>query len=176
MSEKTHIFVHELREKSNMLHAGDGILLSGTVYCARDAAHKRLMTLISEGAPLPFEMDGAVIYYCGPTPAKPDMPIGSAGPTTSTRMDSFMPTLLDMGLLATIGKGGRSSEACRAMLEHKAIYLCAVGGAGAIAASRIKSCEVIAFPELGCESVKKMVFDRFPLVVGIDINGNSVFK
>ncbi len=176
MGEKKHIWVNELRSSAKELSAGDGILLSGTVYCARDAAHKRIMSLIEQGSPLPFELDGAVIYYCGPTPAKPGMPIGSAGPTTSARMDSFMPTLLDLGLLATIGKGGRSPEVCLAMLEHKAIYFCAVGGAGAIAASRIKSCEVIAFPELGCESVKKMAFDRFPLIVGIDINGNSVFK
>ncbi len=176
MNERKHIFVNELREKASELHAGDGILLSGTVYCARDAAHKRIMALIKDGSPLPFDMKDAVIYYCGPTPAKPDMPIGSAGPTTSARMDSFMPTLLDMGLLATIGKGDRSPEVCKAMLEHGAIYLCAVGGAGAVASSRITSCEVIAFPELGCESVKKMVFDRFPLVVGIDIHGNSLFK
>ncbi len=176
MDGRKHIFVSELKEKANELHAGDGILLSGTVYCARDAAHKKIMKLIEDGSPLPFDIKDSVIYYCGPTPAKPGMPIGSAGPTTSTRMDPFMPRLLSLGLLATIGKGGRKPDVCQAMLEHGAIYLCAVGGAGAIAASSITSCEVIAFPELGCESVKKMEFDRFPLIVGIDINGNSIFE
>ncbi len=176
MENRRHIYVDELREQSKTLIAGEGILLSGTVYCARDAAHKRIMALIENGAPLPFDIKDAVIYYCGPTPAKPGMAIGSAGPTTSTRMDSFMPKLLSMGLLATIGKGPRKPDVRKAMLDHGAIYLCAVGGAGAIAASRIKSCEIIAFPELGCESVKRMEFDRFPLVVGIDATGRSVFN
>ncbi len=175
MNERKHLHVSELKCRVHELSAGEGILLSGTVYCARDAAHKRIMSLINNSSPLPFDINGAVIYYCGPTPARPDMPIGSAGPTTSTRMDSFMPKLLDMGLLATIGKGGRKPEVCKAMQAHGAVYLCAVGGAGAVAASCIRSCDIIAFPELGCESVKKMKFDKFPLVVGIDINGNSLF-
>lgn len=157
------------------LRAGDELFLSGTVYCARDAAHKRIMALIEKGEPLPFPIKDAVIYYCGPTPAKPGMPIGSAGPTTSTRMDCFMETLLDMGLLATIGKGARKKEVEKKMLEMGALYLCAMGGAGAIAAKSITSCEVIAFDELGCESVKKMTFDSFPLVVGNDLYGGSLF-
>ena len=157
------------------LRAGDEIFLSGTVYCARDAAHKRIMALIEKGEPLPFPIKDAVIYYCGPTAAKPGMAIGSAGPTTSTRMDGFMETLLDMGLLATIGKGGRKDNVNKKMLEKGALYLCAMGGAGAIAAKSITDCEVIAFDELGCESVKKMVFDKFPLVVGNDIHGGTLF-
>lgn len=157
------------------LHAGDTVYLSGVVYCARDAAHKRLVSLIERGEPLPFPLDGAVIYYCGPTEAKPGMAVGSAGPTTSARMDGFMDVLLDKGLLATIGKGGRSESVCKKMKQHGAIYLCAMGGAGAIYSKSIVSCEVIGFPELGCESVKKMVFKDFPLIVGYDIYGKSVF-
>ena len=175
MNTPKHINTADIRTAANELRAGDEIFLSGTVYCARDAAHKRIMALIKEEKPLPFEIKDAVIYYCGPTPAKPGMPIGSCGPTTSTRMDGFMPTLLDMGLAATVGKGGRKPEVCEAMLKNKALYLCAMGGAGAIAAKCIKSCDVIAFDELGCESVKKMEFDNFPLVVGIDIYGGSLF-
>lgn len=176
MENTRNICVTELRERLSELHAGDAITLSGTVYCARDAAHKRIMKLIENGEKLPFDIKDAVIYYCGPTPAKPNMPIGSAGPTTSTRMDGFMDTLLAMGLLATIGKGPRKVHVNEKMKEYGAIYLCAMGGAGAIAAKCIKKCEVIAFDELGCESVKRMEFDNFPLVVGYDIFGNSVFN
>ncbi len=176
MNNVKHITVELLETEIPTLKAGDTVYLSGTVYCARDAAHKRLMKLIECGETLPFDINGAVIYYCGPTQAKPDMAVGSAGPTTSSRMDSFMDTLLDLGLIATIGKGGRSESVCNKMLEKGAIYLCAMGGAGAIAAKSIISCEVIAFPELGCESVKKMLFKDFPLVVGIDAHGGSLFR
>lgn len=133
------------------------------------------MALIEKGEPLPFPIKDAVIYYCGPTPAKPGMPIGSCGPTTSSRMDSFMATLIDLGLVATIGKGGRCAAVNKKMREKGVLYLCAMGGAGAIAAESITECEVIAFPELGCESVKKMIFKDFPLVVGNDIHGGSLF-
>ena len=133
------------------------------------------MALIEKGEPLPFPIKDAVIYYCGPTPAKPGMPIGSCGPTTSSRMDSFMATLIDLGLVATIGKGGRCESVNKRMLENGVLYLCAMGGAGAIAAESITDCEVIAFSELGCESVKKMIFKDFPLVVGNDIHGGSLF-
>lgn len=175
MNQAKYLTTENLKSNISSLHAGDVIYLSGTVYCARDAVHKKLMSLIEQGKALPFEIKDAIIYYCGPTPAKPGMPIGSCGPTTSTRMDSFMPTLLKMGLLATIGKGGRSEEVNKEMLKYKAVYLCAMGGAGAIAAKSIKSVEVIAFDELGCESCKKMIFDNFPLIVGNDIHGNSLF-
>lgn len=176
MSNCKYLNTENLRDTLSDLKAGDAVYLSGTVYCARDAAHKRIMSLIREGKPLPFEIKDAVIYYCGPTPAKPGMAIGSCGPTTSSRMDGFMEELLEMGLLATIGKGGRSKEVNDAMKKHGAVYLCAMGGAGAIAASCIKSVEVIAFEELGCESCKKMVFENFPLVVGNDIYGSSLFS
>jgi len=173
---KYYLNTVNLKENLNLLHAGDEVFLSGTVYCARDAAHKRIVKLIEDGKDLPFPIKNAVIYYCGPTPARPGSVIGSAGPTTSSRMDGFMPILLKKGLLATIGKGGRSEIVNKAMLEYGAIYLAAMGGAGAIAAKCIKSCEVIAFPELGCESVKKMEFCDFPLIVGNDIYGASLFS
>ncbi len=176
MDSVKHINSSNIREAAQYLRAGDELFLSGTVYSARDAAHKRMLMLIELGAPLPFDLKDAVIYYCGPTPARPGMPIGSCGPTTSSRMDSFMPKLLSLGLAATIGKGNRSEEVRQEMIRHGSIYLCAMGGAGAIAARCITSCEVIAFEELGCESVKKMEFRDFPLVVGIDIKGNSLFK
>lgn len=177
MTEKAaRINTSEIRQAAHSLRAGDEIFLSGTVYSARDAAHKRIFELIERGDKLPFDINDAVIYYCGPTPAKPGMPIGSCGPTTSSRMDSFMPKLIELGLAATIGKGGRNETVCSEMLSHGCIYLCAMGGAGAIAARCIKSCEVIAFEDLGCESVKKMEFCDFPLVVGTDIFGNSLFK
>ena len=133
------------------------------------------MALIEKGEPLPFPIKDAVIYYCGPTATKPGMVIGSAGPTTSTRMDGYMDTLIDLGLLATIGKGGRKEHVNKKMLENGVLYLCAMGGAGAIAAESITECEVIAFAELGCESVKRMTFKDFPLVVGNDIHGGSLF-
>ncbi len=174
--EAIKINTADLKSAIPALKAGDAVLLSGTVYCARDAAHKKIMQLIAEKKPLPFDIDGAVIYYCGPTEAKPGFAVGSAGPTTSSRMDGFMDTLLDMGLIATIGKGARGDSVNKKMLQKGAIYLCAMGGAGAIAAKSITQCEVIAFPELGCESVKKMTFSDFPLVVGNDIHGNSLFK
>ena len=147
------------------LTAGSHILLSGTVYTARDAAHKRIAESIKAGEPLPFELDGAVIYYAGPTAAKPGAVIGSCGPTTATRMDKFAPTLYDMGVAATIGKGIRSPEVTEAAKRNKAFYFQAVGGAGALAAKYITSMEVIAYPDLGCESIKKLTFENFPLIV-----------
>lgn len=173
---KHYLNTENIRSRATSLYVGDEVFLSGTVYCARDAAHKRIVKLIEEDAPLPFPIKDAVIYYCGPTPARPGEVIGSAGPTTSSRMDAFMPVLLKNGLFATIGKGGRSPEVNKEMLTYGAVYFAAVGGAGAIAASCIKKCEVIAFPELGCESVKKMEFSEFPLIVGNDIHGGTLFK
>lgn len=158
------------------LKAGDKVELSGTVYTARDAAHKRIIQLINNGEPLPFELKGAAIYYAGPTAAKDGMVIGSCGPTTSGRMDVYAPTLLDMGLSAMIGKGERSSEVVDAMVRNKAVYFCAIGGAGALACRCITECEVIAFEDLGCESVKRLTFDRFPLIVAIDCMGGDIFS
>lgn len=168
--------VSEIPQKLGELHAGDEILLSGTVYTARDAAHAELCKMIAEERELPFELFGAAIYYAGPTPAKNGMPIGSCGPTTSSRMDKFTSALIERGVCATIGKGNRSSEVVEAMKKHGAVYLCAVGGAGALAARCIVSAEVIAFPELGCEAVRKLKIKDFPLIVGIDAFGNGIFK
>ena len=166
----------ELKEKASELHAGDRVILSGVVYTSRDAAHKRIVKLIEEGGELPFDLDGACIYYAGPTPAPEGLPIGSCGPTTSGRMDPFAPLLLDRGLAAMIGKGGRDEAVCDAIVRNKAVYLCAVGGAGALAAKSVKECKEIAFFDLGCESVKRIVLDKFPLIVGIDCHSGSLFK
>ena len=166
----------ELKEKTVMLHAGDRVILSGTVYTSRDAAHKRLKALIESGEKLPFELDGSCIYYAGPTPAPEGLPIGSCGPTTSSRMDPFAPLLLDHGLVAMIGKGERNEDVCKAICRNKAVYLCAIGGAGALAAKCVEECEEIAFFDLGCESVKRITIKDFPLVVGIDCHGGSMFN
>jgi len=172
----TEIHTSTLRLLAPTLRAGDLIYLSGTVYTARDAAHKRIFSLIDEGKELPFEIKDSLIYYAGPTPARSGMVIGSCGPTTASRMDPFAPRLLDMGLLAMIGKGERSEEVRRAVIRNSALYLCAVGGAGALSSKCITSCKVIAFDDLGCESIKRLTFSRFPLDVGIDTEGNSIFK
>ena len=166
----------DVKDWAKTLKAGDEILLSGVVYTARDAAHKRINALLDEGKPLPFDLDGATVYYAGPTPEKPGMPIGSCGPTTSTRMDVFSPRFLDLGLKCMIGKGNRGREVVDAIMRNQAVYLCAIGGAGALAARCVKSLEVIAFEDLGCESVKKLVIDKFPLYVGIDSKGGSLFE
>lgn len=178
MSETQQVLkinVDDLPKLAETLNAGDKILLSGTVYTSRDAAHKRMMTLLDEGKPLPFEMKGAAIYYAGPTPAKPGMAIGSCGPTTSGRMDPYAPHLLDIGLAAMIGKGERSQSVVDAIVRNKAVYLCAIGGAGALACKCIKSCEVIGFEDLGCESVKRLYIEEFPLIVAIDCKGGNMF-
>ena len=176
MSEALKIDASELKKYANKLKAGDKIFLSGTVYTSRDAAHKRIMAMIDAGEKLPYDIDNAVIYYAGPTPAPEGKPIGSCGPTTSGRMDKFAPKLLDMGLAAMIGKGERSKEVRDAVVRNGAVYLCAVGGAGALAAHCIKKCEVIAFEDLGCESVKKLYIEDFPLIVADDCNGGDIFS
>lgn len=158
------------------LKIGDKILLSGTVYTARDAAHKRIFELMNRKENLPFPIENSVIYYAGPTPTPENMAIGSCGPTTSCRMDPYSPTLYNLGLTATIGKGERAKEVIDAIKTNCAIYLCAIGGAGALAATSITDCEVIAFEDLGCESIKRLTFKDFPLYVGIDSNGNSIFE
>lgn len=175
MAEYT-LNTNELKEKATMLKAGDRVLLSGTVYTSRDAAHKRIFAALKNGEKLPYDLNGAAIYYAGPTPAPESLAIGSCGPTTSGRMDPYAPTLLDAGLTAMIGKGERSDEVCEAICRNKGVYLCAIGGAGALASKCIKSCEVIAYEDLGCESVKKLEFDNFPLIVAIDCNGGNLFK
>lgn len=170
------ISAQDLKSCAKELHIGDKILLSGVVYTARDAAHKRIAALLDSGGELPFPLEGAVIYYAGPTPAPPGKPIGSCGPTTSGRMDPYAPRLLDLGLGGMIGKGERSKAVQEAVARNEAVYLCAVGGAGALAARCIKSMEVIAFEDLGCESVKRLVIEDFPLVVANDAQGGDLFS
>lgn len=166
----------ELAEKSEMLKSGDRVLLSGEIFTSRDAAHKRLCDALRRSEPLPFSIKGACIYYAGPTPCAPGRIIGSCGPTTSGRMDIFTPLLLDAGLKAMIGKGERNDAVCKSIADNKAVYLCAVGGAGALAAKCIKACEETAYPELGCESIKKLTVEDFPLLVAIDCRGGNLFK
>jgi len=175
MKEYT-INTSSLKEYCSHLKAGDKIYLSGTVYTARDAAHKRIFELLDEGKSLPFPIENSVIYYAGPTPTPENLAIGSCGPTTSCRMDSFTPRLLELGVIATIGKGERNSAVIEAIKSNGSVYLCAIGGAGALAALSITECEVVAFEDLGCESIKKLEFNNFPLIVGIDSNGGNIFK
>jgi len=173
----TELKIHtdHLRQEIPRLHAGDRILLSGTVYTARDAAHKRLMALLDEGAALPFPLQDAVIYYCGSTPAPEGLPIGACGPTTSGRMDPYTPRLYERGVCATIGKGARDAATCAAIQQYGGIYLCAIGGAGALAARHIRAASVIAFDDLGCEAIKQLELEDFPLFVGEDCHGGSLF-
>ena len=171
-----HIDTQQLPELAATLHAGDRVLLSGTVYTARDAAHKRIATALRNDEPLPFEIQGATIYYAGPTPAPDGLPIGSCGPTTSGRMDPYAPALLDLGLTAMIGKGHRSAAVCDAIRRNGSVYFCAVGGAGALACKCIRSCEVVAYEDLGCESIKRLTFIDFPLIVAIDCYGGNLFE
>ena len=157
------------------LSCGDRVYLSGEIYTARDAAHKRFFELLEDNRPLPFQIKNSVIYYAGPTPTPKNLPIGSCGPTTSSRMDPYTPRLYDLGLKCTIGKGNRADYVIDSIKKNKGVYLCAIGGAGALIAQSVTQCEVIAFEDLGCESVKKLVVNNFPLIVGIDSFGNSLF-
>ena len=165
-----------INEWVHTLKAGDRVNLSGVIYTARDAAHKRIVSIIRDGGKLPFKIEGSVVYYAGPTPAKNGLAIGSIGPTTSSRMDTFSPLLVSLGQKAMIGKGNRSSEVIEAMKEHSAVYFAAVGGAGALYSECIEKCEVIAFEDLGCESVKSLTVKNFPLIVAIDSEGNSLYN
>ena len=170
------INTNELSTVAANIKVGDRVILSGTVYTARDAAHKRIFELLDSGTPLPFSLKDAVIYYAGPTPTPPNLAIGSCGPTTSSRMDAYSPRLFDLGVKCVIGKGDRSEEVAESIVKNGALYLCAIGGCGALAAARISECEVIAFPELGCESVKRLTFKDFPLICAIDTKGGNLFK
>ena len=163
-------------QDAKMLRAGDYVYLSGTIYSARDAAHKRLCEALAQGEPLPLDLKHAVIYYMGPSPARQGRPIGSAGPTTSTRMDRYAPTLLDLGQTAMIGKGKRSAEVVEAMQRNGAVYFAAVGGAGALLAQRIKSSQVIAYEDLGAEAIRKLEVEDFPAIVVIDCLGNNLYE
>ena len=158
------------------LRAGDVVNLSGYIYTARDAAHKRIVQALNEGEELPFELQNSVVYYAGPTPAKNGLTIGSVGPTTSSRMDAYSPLMLSLGQKAMIGKGNRSPEVVDAIKNNGAVYFAAIGGAGALYSDCVKECEVVAFDDLGCESVKKLKVDNFSLIVAIDCEGNSLYK
>ncbi len=158
------------------LKAGDGCLLSGVVYTARDAAHKKIFAMLDKGEDLPFDIKDFNVYYAGPSDCPPGRVIGSIGPTTSARMDAFTPRLIALGQRVMIGKGERSEEVRKACGKYGAVYFCATGGCGALLSASVVSAEVVAFPELGCESVKRLVIKDFPAVVGIDADGNTIFR
>ena len=164
------------KEIAKTLKAGDLIKLSGVIYTARDAAHKRLIERLEANEPLPFDLKDSIIYYVGPTPEKPGAVIGSAGPTTSYRMDAYTPTLLDLGLRGMIGKGPRNSLVIDAMKRNDAVYFAAVGGAAALLALHIKEAEVIAFDDLGTEAIRRLIVEDFPVIVATDCHGNSLYS
>ena len=163
------------REAARRLRAGDSCLLTGTLYTARDAAHKRLCAAVERGEPLPFDIQDSVIYFVGPSPAAPGQIIGSAGPTTSCRMDAYSPTLIALGQTGMIGKGSRSGEVVEAMKKHGAVYFGAIGGCGALLAKCIKKCEVVAYPDLGPEAIHRLEVEDFPVTVVIDSLGNDLY-
>ena len=163
-------------EDAKRLRAGDRVLFTGTIYSARDAAHKRIIELLDAGKPLPFPVEGSVIYYMGPSPALPGMPIGAAGPTTSYRMDAFAPRLIELGSRGMIGKGKRAPEVVEAMKRCGAVYFGAVGGAGALLSKCIRSCEIVAWPELGAEALCRLEVADFPAVVVIDTLGSNLYE
>ena len=158
------------------LRAGDQVFITGTIYTARDAAHKRLIQTLDKGEKLPLEIAGQTLYYMGPSPAKPGQVIGSAGPTTSGRMDSYTPRLLAAGLRAMIGKGGRSMGVKEAIKKYKAIYFAAIGGAGALIAKSIKKAETIAYEDLGAEAIRRLEIEDFPAIVVNDIHGGDLYQ
>ncbi len=162
-------------EDVEKLRIGDRVLISGVIYSARDAAHKRLVELLKEGKPLPFDLNGQIIYYMGPSPAPPGRPIGAAGPTTSYRMDPYAPELIAHGLKGMIGKGARGEAVKEAMKKYKAVYFAAIGGAGALMSQSILSAEVIAYPELGPEAVRRLEVRDFPVIVANDVYGGDLY-
>lgn len=172
---KYKLTTEELVDTIKLLKAGDAVLLSGELYTARDAAHKRFIELLDAGKELPFDIRGKTIYYAGPTETPPQKACGSCGPTTSSRMDSFTPRLLDLGLTCTIGKGKRSGEVVNSLVKNKAVYLAAVGGAGALCGQCVKESRVVCFEDLGCESVKCFVVEDLPLIVACDSYGTSLY-
>lgn len=171
-----HLTTPLTEEDVRSLHAGDHVLLSGTVYTARDAAHLRMLELLAQGKPLPVDLEGQVIYYAGPTPTPEGRPVGSIGPTTSTRMDSSTPTLLAHGLRGMIGKGGRSAAVVAAMQEYPSVYFAAIGGAAALMAECVTALEVVCWDDLGPESVKRLTLKELPLIVAVDCYGQDAFE
>ena len=164
------------REDVRTLQAGDSCLITGVIYTARDAAHKRLCELLDKGQPLPVDMENAIIYFVGPTPAKPGQAIGSAGPTTSYRMDAYSPALIAAGQTGMIGKGKRGPEVVAAMKEHGAVYFGAIGGCGALLSKCIKKAEIVAYEDLGAEAIRRLEVVDFPVVVIIDSEGNNLYE
>ncbi len=158
------------------LKAGDQVRITGTIYTARDAAHAKMVEALKNGQPLPMELEGALIYYAGPTPAKPGRPVGSLGPTTSGRMDAFAPTLLEHGLKGMMGKGPRNQAVRQAMIKQGAVYFAAMGGAGALLAKHVKHREVVAYPELQSEAVARLEVEDFPAIVALDCYGNDYYQ
>ena len=163
-------------EKVRELKSGESVYITGTIYTARDAAHKRLCELAAQGKELPMEVKDSIIYFVGPTPAKPGQAIGSAGPTTSYRMDAYSPTLIALGQTGMIGKGKRSPEVIAAMKEHGAVYFGAIGGCGALLSKCIKKAEIVAYEDLGAEAIRKLEVEEFPVVVIIDSEGNNLYE
>lgn len=171
-----HITTPITEETTKNLHSGDYVYITGTIYVARDAAHKRMIEALNQGENLPIDMKNATIYYMGPSPAREGRPIGSAGPTTATRMDKYAPILLDLGQKAMIGKGKRSQEVIEAIIRNQAVYFAAVGGAGALLSKCIKESEVICYDDLGAEAIRKLYVEDFPVIVVIDHEGNNLYE
>lgn len=163
------------KEKVEHLHAGDTVYISGTIYTSRDAAHKRLVELLEQGKPLPYDVTDTIVYYVGPTPEKPNTVLGSAGPTTSYRMDAYSPKLIQAGQRGMIGKGRRSPEVIDAMKQVGAVYFAAIGGAGALLAHCVTQAEIIAYEDLGAEAIRKITVKDFPVIVAIDCKGNNLY-
>jgi fumarate hydratase subunit beta len=164
------------KEDAKNLRAGDYVYLTGVLYTARDAAHKRMDESLKEGKDLPIDIKGTTIYYMGPSPARDGRPIGSAGPTTASRMDKYAPKLLDMGMIGMVGKGKRSDEVKAAIVRNGAVYFAAVGGAGALLSKAIKSSEVVAYDDLGTEAIRKLEVSNFPVIVVMDSEGNNLYE
>lgn len=171
-----HITVPFDKETAKSLKAGDYVYLTGVIYTARDAAHKRMDESLNNGDKLPIDIDGNVIYYMGPSPAREGRPIGSAGPTTATRMDKYTPRLLDMGLTGMIGKGKRQPKVKEAIVRNNAVYFAAVGGAGALLSQRILKSDVVAYDDLGTEAIRRLEVEKFPVIVVIDSEGNDLYE
>ncbi len=175
MSESIRLKTPLKDEDVERLKIGDRVLINGVIYTGRDAAHKRLFDLLQEGKALPFEIQGQIIYYVGPTPAKPGQAIGSAGPTTSYRMDAYAPSLIERGLKGMIGKGMRSEVVKEAMVKYKAVYFAATGGAGALLAKRVKKAAVVAYEDLGPEAIRRLEVEDLPVIVVNDVRGNDLY-
>jgi fumarate hydratase subunit beta len=176
MSKKVRLNTPLKEEEVTSLRAGDEVLLNGVIYTARDATHKRLLDLLEKGQDLPFDVKGQIIYYVGPSPAKPGNPIGSCGPTTSYRMDPYAPALMKVGLKGMIGKGPRGKEVIEAMKRHKAVYFAAVGGTAALIARSVKSSRIIAYEDLGTEAIRELEVEDFPVIVANDVLGNDLYE